>query len=118
MSKKDVQLNIRISQDLKDRIEKSAKNNNRSINAEAITLIEKSLYKQEYAEKHMIGDSSLIEKIREKHPESSKDIDEQDLVLSFNIVADEFIKINEDKIKEMSINALSSVLSKRESKKK
>ncbi|MEY0410416.1 Arc family DNA-binding protein [Providencia rettgeri] len=40
MTKKDVQLNIRMTQDLKDRIEKSAKLNNRTINAEAITLIE------------------------------------------------------------------------------
>lgn len=43
MAKKDVQLNIRMSQELKERIEKSAKNNNRTINAEAITLIEAAL---------------------------------------------------------------------------
>lgn len=40
MTKKDVQLNIRMTQELKNRIEKSAKKNNRTINAEAITLIE------------------------------------------------------------------------------
>ncbi|EPG7686719.1 Arc family DNA-binding protein [Providencia rettgeri] len=43
MSKKDVQLNIRITQHLKEQIEESAKRNNRSINAETITLIEKAL---------------------------------------------------------------------------
>ncbi|HGY2266181.1 TPA: Arc family DNA-binding protein [Morganella morganii] len=43
MAKKDVQLNIRMTQELKDRIEKSAKSNNRTINAEAITLIESAL---------------------------------------------------------------------------
>ncbi|MBD2816566.1 Arc family DNA-binding protein [Xenorhabdus sp. Flor] len=43
MSKKDVQLNIRITQELKERIEESAKANNRSINAETITLINKAL---------------------------------------------------------------------------
>lgn len=43
MAKKDVQLNIRMTQELKDRIEKSAKINNRTINAEAITLIETAL---------------------------------------------------------------------------
>ncbi|MCB4843117.1 Arc family DNA-binding protein [Providencia rettgeri] len=43
MSKKDVQLNIRITQYLKEQIEESAKRNNRSINAETITLIEKAL---------------------------------------------------------------------------
>ncbi len=43
MTKKDVQLNIRMTQELKDRIEKSAKSNNRTINAEAITLIETAL---------------------------------------------------------------------------
>ncbi|WP_119312666.1 Arc family DNA-binding protein [Morganella morganii] len=43
MAKKDVQLNIRMTQELKDRIEKSAKINNRTINAEAITLIEIAL---------------------------------------------------------------------------
>ncbi|CDH26414.1 Arc family DNA-binding protein [Xenorhabdus bovienii] len=43
MSKKDVQLNIRITQELKEQIEESAKENNRSINAEAITLMESAL---------------------------------------------------------------------------
>ncbi|MBD2799510.1 Arc family DNA-binding protein [Xenorhabdus sp. M] len=43
MSKKDVQLNIRITQELKERIEESAKENNRSINAETITLLNKAL---------------------------------------------------------------------------
>ncbi|EJG2207113.1 hypothetical protein RGO69_001316 [Morganella morganii] len=46
MAKKDVQLNIRMTQDLKDRIEKSAKLNNRTINAEATTLIEFGLDNQ------------------------------------------------------------------------
>jgi uncharacterized protein (DUF1778 family) len=46
MSKKDIQLNIRITQELKDLIDASAKKNNRSINAEAITLMEFALETQ------------------------------------------------------------------------
>ncbi|HGJ5890853.1 MAG TPA: hypothetical protein ACHBZA_05770 [Arsenophonus apicola] len=43
MTKKDVQLNIRMTQELKKKIEMSAKINNRTTNAEAITLIEYAL---------------------------------------------------------------------------
>ncbi len=51
MSKRDIQLNIRVTQELKDKIEESAKRNNRSINAEAITLMEEALSgKQEETE--------------------------------------------------------------------
>ncbi len=43
MTKKDVQLNIRMNKELKERIDASAKANNRTSNAEATTLLIEAL---------------------------------------------------------------------------
>ncbi|SPZ24091.1 Arc-like DNA binding domain [Providencia rettgeri] len=43
MSKKDVQFNIRMTKELKERIDEEAKANNRTANAEATTLLIEAL---------------------------------------------------------------------------
>lgn len=43
MSRTDPQFNLRIPQELKDQIEKSAKDDGRSINAQAVYLLQKGL---------------------------------------------------------------------------
>lgn len=57
MAKKDVQLNIRMTRELKERIETSARLNNRTTNTEAITLLEKAL---ESPMKFMVDSISLM----------------------------------------------------------
>ncbi|HEJ9469907.1 TPA: Arc family DNA-binding protein [Proteus mirabilis] len=57
MAKKDVQLNIRMTRELKERIEASARLNNRTTNTEAITLLEKAL---ESPMKFMVDSISLM----------------------------------------------------------
>lgn len=42
MARDDPQMNVRLPSDLKDRIERSARNNNRSMNAEIVTRLEES----------------------------------------------------------------------------
>ncbi|CAB5644605.1 MULTISPECIES: Arc family DNA-binding protein [Providencia] len=59
MEKKDVQLNIRMTQELKKRIEDSARSNNRTINTEAITLIEKALSDQMSEFGYRVRDASI-----------------------------------------------------------
>lgn len=43
MARSDPQFNLRIPQELKDQIEKSAKDDGRSINAQAVYLLQKGL---------------------------------------------------------------------------
>ena len=43
MARSDPQFNLRIPQELKDQIEKSAKDEGRSINAQAVYLLQKGL---------------------------------------------------------------------------
>lgn len=59
MGKKDVQLNIRMTQELKKRIEDSARSNNRTINTEAITLIEKALSDEMSEFGYRVRDASI-----------------------------------------------------------
>ena len=47
MAKTDIQFNLRIPEELKFKIEASAKSNNRSINAEALVRLEKSFTEQQ-----------------------------------------------------------------------
>ncbi|KLU14354.1 MULTISPECIES: Arc family DNA-binding protein [Xenorhabdus] len=65
MTKKDVQLNIRMTRDLKDRIEASAKANNRTANAEAITLIEFALAAQDHSMPNLVNEHQKLENIDE-----------------------------------------------------
>lgn len=110
MSKRDVQLNIRITQELKDRIERSAKLSNRSINAEAITLIEESLARKEDVKQKVLGSSDMLDNIKDMYPEDRIEFAKRDLVAAYNIVSKSFLAQHEDKIKEMSVQSLLQVI--------
>lgn len=47
MARSDPQFNLRIPQDLKDQIEKSAKDDGRSVNAQAVHLLQVGLEQQQ-----------------------------------------------------------------------
>ncbi|MDE9519731.1 Arc family DNA-binding protein [Xenorhabdus bovienii] len=79
MTKKDVQLNIRMTKDLKNKIEASAKANNRTTNAEAITLIEQSLPDQNAHEAIQPNDEKQPD-IRDELREELKEYLEKELI--------------------------------------
>ncbi|HHZ8506508.1 TPA: Arc family DNA-binding protein [Morganella morganii] len=112
MSKKDVQLNIRITQELKDRIEQSAKMNNRSINAEAMTLIEESLARRDDVKQKVLGTPDMFDDIKDAYPIDRIELAERDLVAAYNIVSKAFLDQYEDKIKEVSVQSLLHVINK------
>ncbi|MDE9543840.1 Arc family DNA-binding protein [Xenorhabdus bovienii] len=85
MSKRDIQLNIRITQELKDKIDDSAKKNNRSINAEAITLIEQSLPDQN-AHKAIQPNDEKQPDIRDELREELKGYLEKELIKNKEMV--------------------------------
>ena len=60
MAKTDIQFNLRIPEELKFKIESSAKSNSRSINAEALVRLEKS-----FTEQPTIDLTGLQEEIRQ-----------------------------------------------------
>ncbi|MCL0010328.1 Arc family DNA-binding protein [Providencia rettgeri] len=115
MSKKDVQLNIRITQELKDKIEESAKKNNRSINAEAITLMERSLKNKNMTKASVLGDNDdIVSAIKNSQPDLSEDAIEASLMGSFDMISSMVVFQNKEKIKELAVNSLLDALKKRD----
>ncbi len=111
MTKKDVQLNIRMTRELKEKIEASAKANNRTTNAEAITLIEASLndstsQKLDLWTKTKISENSIPGK--EFNDEEMKEI----FTESYRDIVDEILKENMDKIMSRASDKLVSLITK------
>ncbi len=96
MSKKDVQLNIRVTQELKDKIEESAKRNNRSINAEAITLMEEALSQKNKVIRDVSQDVDLQDfDMHEFASEMKKQLEQKQK--EFNYFVDNFAKLLQEK---------------------
>lgn len=67
MTKRDPQLNIRLPQELKDRLAILAGSNKRSVNAEAVAAIEMALKMSTKVIKHENGDTEVFLTATESH---------------------------------------------------